>query len=127
MYRETSFDVEVVVNPIYVEAQSDPRRNYYFFAYQVRITNNGHEAKQLISRRWVITDGNGRVEKVEGPGVVGEQPRLAPGETFEYTSACPLTTPTGNMRGTYQMVDDAGRKFEVTIPVFFLRHPSTFN
>ena len=121
MYREVTGNVEVEVTPSYVEQNSDPERQYFFFAYHVTITNRSDSPKRLVSRKWIIVDGNGHVERVEGPGVVGETPRLEPGQSYSYTSACPLSTPTGNMRGTYHMVDDGGKTIEVRIPLFFLR------
>lgn len=121
MYREVTQDVEVEVTPRYVVENSDPEKQYFFFAYHVTITNRSRSPKRLVSRKWIIVDGKGHVEKVEGPGVVGETPRLEPGQSYSYTSACPLSTPTGNMRGTYQMADDAGEVLDVRIPLFFLR------
>ncbi len=110
---------------IEVESRFDPERSdqaggYYFFTYHIKITNQGDRTVQLISRHWVITDADGQVEEVQGPGVVGEQPVLEPGESFEYTSACPLKTSTGNMRGTYQMVLENGEKFDADIARFEL-------
>ena len=121
MYRETSADILIEVEPQFVSERSDPEQSYYFFAYKVRIKNMGQAPAQLLGRHWVITDGQGRVHEVNGPGVVGEQPRLEPGSEYEYTSFCPLPTPTGNMRGSYDMVDDSGQRFDVSIPLFFLR------
>ncbi len=121
MYVEITQDIEVRVEPLYVADQSRPDESYYFFAYKVQIKNLGKKPVQLLSRHWVITDGHNHVEEVKGPGVVGEQPRLEPDQAYEYTSFCPLTTPTGHMRGTYVMVDDQGERFEVAIPVFFFR------
>ena len=127
MYIETTHDFEVKVLPFYVPDQSDPEAGRYLFGYHVTITNRGAAEARLISRHWIITDGHSQVEEVRGEGVVGEQPLLAPGAAFEYTSACPLPTPTGNMRGFYQLVDANGRRLSVRIPLFFLRHPSTFH
>ena len=127
MYRETTRDIEVSVNPFYVPDQSDPESRYFLFGYTVTIANRGQEDVQLLARHWIVTDGKNHVEEVRGDGVIGKQPTLAPGESFEYTSACPLRTPTGNMRGSYQMTDVAGRRFAVRIPLFFLRHPDTFH
>jgi ApaG protein len=115
------FSVRVRVR--FVAEQSDPSADVYLFAYTIRVENTGTAAAQLISRHWVITDGNGKVEEVRGPGVVGEQPRLAPGESFEYTSGCPLGTPYGTMRGSYQCVGADGSAFEVSIPEFVLTVP----
>jgi ApaG protein len=122
MYTETTQDIRVEVSPQFVPQESDPRQNQFFFSYHVKITNLGGQKTQLLSRHWIITDGNGEVHEVEGPGVVGQQPHLAPGESFEYSSFCPLATPTGNMRGKYWMVHpDSGEKYAVKIPLFFLR------
>ncbi len=123
MYVETTHDIEVLVEPLYVPEQSRPEAGYFFFAYKVRLKNLGKETKQLMSRHWIITDGNGHVEEVRGSGVVGQQPVLEPGQTYEYTSFCPLSTPTGSMRGTYRMASDGGESWDVTVPVFFFRIP----
>lgn len=112
--------VKVEAKPQYLEDRSNPERNYYFFAYHIRITNEGSETVQLISRHWVITNGEGHVEEVKGPGVIGEQPSLEPGESFEYSSFCPLNTPTGTMHGTYQMTTEDGDEFDVEIAPFTL-------
>ena len=112
--------VRVEVTPRFEKEQSDPERNYYFFSYHVTITNDGEERVQLISRHWIITNGEGKVEEVKGPGVVGEQPVLEAGESFDYTSFCPLKTPTGTMQGTYQMVTRSGESFDAQIPHFSL-------
>lgn len=127
MYVETTNDIEIRVEPMYVPEQSDPAASYYFFAYRVRIANHSKKSAKLMSRHWIITDGHGHTEEVRGDGVVGEQPLLEPGATYEYTSACPLPTPTGNMRGSYSMIDESGRRLTVRIPLFFLRHPDTFH
>ena len=116
-------DVKVSVDAQFIPQQSSVERDYYFFAYRVTIINQGQRAAQLISRHWVITDGEGRTEEVRGPGVVGDQPHLKPGERYVYTSACPLPTPIGTMSGTYHMIDDRGETFEADIPIFSLRHP----
>ena len=114
---------------VHVESQFDPRRsrpaqNQWFFLYTVRITNEGSETVQLISRHWIITDAMGKVEEVRGPGVVGNQPVLAPGEGFEYTSGCPLTLPFGSMHGTYQMVNEHNEHFDIEIAPFMLAEPN---
>ena len=121
MYQEVTQDVQVVAQPRYVPEQSVPGRGYFFFAYRIRITNMSQAPVQLVSRKWLITDGHGKVQEVSGPGVVGHQPKIKPGESFEYESFCPLPTPTGNMRGSYQMVGDDGREYDIRIPLFFLR------
>jgi ApaG protein len=119
--------IRVEVQSVFVPERSDPDDSQWFFAYKVRITNEGGETAQLVSRHWVIVDGNGRVEEVRGPGVVGEQPVLRPGEAFEYTSACPLRTPNGSMHGTYQMVTSAGSRFDAEIAPFALGEPDTIH
>ena len=123
MYVEVTRHIEVRVEPLYVANQSRPEESYYFFAYKVHLKNMGTVPVQLLSRHWTITDGHGHVEEVKGPGVVGQQPRLEAQQTYEYTSFCPLPTPTGNMRGTYTMTTDTGEHFNVEIPVFFFRIP----
>ncbi len=115
------FTVQIV--PRYLAAQSDPDEGQYLFAYTVTLRNTGDIAAQLISRHWVITDGNQRVEEVRGPGVVGEQPVLQPGQSFEYTSRCPLPTPVGTMRGAYHCVAQDGTEFVVNIAEFVLATP----
>jgi ApaG protein len=119
--------VRVTVESTYVPEQSSPRGRRYVFAYTVRIVNEGNDDAQLKSRHWVITDAKGKVEEVRGAGVVGQQPRLRPGEKFEYTSGCVLETPRGQMRGTYQMDRPDGRRFEATIAPFALSMPVTLN
>ena len=121
MYTELTQGIEVVVTPEFLPEHSRPDVPYYFFAYHVRITNRGEKPVQLISRHWIIRDGMGRNDEVRGPGVVGLQPILEIGQSFEYSSSCPLPTPTGSMRGAYQMVDAEGARFEAKIPLFFLR------
>ncbi len=125
---------EAVTNNVRVEVESRfapeysrPLEQVWSFYYTIRITNEGHQTAQLISRHWIITDATGHVEEVRGPGVVGEQPTLAPGESFEYTSGCRLTTPTGLMRGTYQMVGEDGEHFDVEIAPFALDEPATIH
>jgi ApaG protein len=117
--------IRVHVESEYAPERSDPARNEWFFLYTVRITNEGGEAVQLLTRHWIITDGTGHVEEVRGPGVVGKQPVLKPGESFEYTSGCPLSTPFGVMEGTYQMVSQAGERFDARIAPFTLSEPYT--
>ena len=122
---DPKFSVQVRVR--YVPEQSDPEDDTYLFAYSIRVSNTGDIAAQLLSRHWIITDANGRVQEVRGPGVVGEQPRLAPGEAFEYTSSCPLETPVGTMRGSYQCVAEDGTPFDALIPEFVLSIPRTLH
>jgi ApaG protein len=119
--------IDVDVESFYVPERSEPKRSYYFFAYHITITNNGDAPAQLLTRHWVITDGTGKIQEVKGEGVVGEQPRLAPGQSFDYTSACPLPTTFGTMEGSYQMVTDGGETFDATIPQFMLAVPSALN
>jgi ApaG protein len=121
------YEFSVSVRPRFVPEQSDPERNSYLFAYTVTIRNTGAVAAQLVSRHWIITDGDGNVHEVRGLGVVGEQPVLAPGEAFEYTSACPLSTPLGTMRGSYQCVAADGTRFDAPIPEFVLSVPRTLH
>ncbi|HEX4586057.1 MAG TPA: Co2+/Mg2+ efflux protein ApaG [Burkholderiaceae bacterium] len=121
------YEFTVTVLPRFLPEQSDPEGEKYLFAYTIRIANSGQVAAKLVSRHWIITDANQHVEEVRGPGVVGEQPHLEPGEAFEYTSGCPLPTPFGSMRGTYQCVADDGTPFEVAIPEFLLTVPRTLH
>ncbi len=123
MSTATTEGVSVNVRAVYVPEQSSPRVRRYVFAYTVRIANDGGAPAQLKSRHWVITDSNHRVEEVRGLGVVGEQPKLEPGQSFEYSSGCPLATPVGTMRGEYQMNAADGHQFEARIPEFTLSVP----
>ena len=121
---------EAVTNQIRITVTSqfshaEPQRQRWYFTYTVRIANEGTEAVQLISRHWIITDGSNEVQEVKGPGVVGHQPTLGPGQAFEYTSGCPLSTPYGSMRGTYQMVAGHGAQFDAEIAEFALTEPYT--
>ena len=117
--------IRVHVETEYAPGRSNPAQNKWFFLYTIRLTNEGRETVQLISRHWIITDALGEVMEVKGQGVVGKQPVLEPGETFEYTSGCELTTPFGSMKGTYQMVTDKNEPFPVQIPQFTLTEPYT--
>jgi ApaG protein len=119
--------IDVDVKTTYVESQSVPEANRYVFAYTVTITNAGTLAARLVSRHWVITDANEKVQEVRGSGVVGEQPYLAPGTSFEYTSGAVLETPVGRMHGSYQMVDDEGLEFDAEIRPFLLSMPRTLH
>lgn len=124
MDQESSkYRIEVIAKAFYVEDQSDPEKNHYVFGYKIKVTNTGEVAAQLVSRHWLITDSNHRVEEVRGLGVIGQQPTLQPGESFEYTSGCPLATPVGTMRGEYQMLAADGTKFDAPIPEFTLSVP----
>jgi ApaG protein len=117
--------VRVRVQSEYAPERSQPSKNQWFFLYTITISNEGPETVQLLTRHWIITDATGHVEEVRGPGVVGKQPILRPGEAFEYTSGCPLTTPFGTMEGTYQMVTDAGERFDAAVAQFTLSEPYT--
>lgn len=123
MYAETTRSIRVTVKPYYLEDQSSPGDSRYVWAYHVRIENRGAETVQLRRRHWRITDAMGRVQEVRGPGVVGEQPVLAPGQSYEYTSGTPLPTPSGIMVGTYDMELPDGQCFAVAIPAFSLDSP----
>ena len=123
----TTRGVKVEVESRYISEKSNPMRKRWFFAYDIRITNLGDDVVQLLHRHWIIPDANGQVEEVKGPGVVGNQPILAPGESFEYTSFCPLTTPFGTMEGSYQMVTDGGTGFHAEIAQFALSEPMPVN
>ena len=119
--------VRVSVDCRYAPEYSQPQRNQWFFLYTIQIANEGRQQVQLLSRHWIIRDPTGRVEEVQGPGVVGETPVLEPGECFEYTSGCPLTTPFGSMEGTYQMVTEKGERFEAEVARFALREPGAIH
>lgn len=113
-------NMDISVIPTYLESQSSPDDNHYVFAYTVNIVNRGDRPAKLLTRHWIITDANGKVEEVRGPGVVGEFPHLRPGESFEYTSGTIIQTPLGAMTGSYQMCDDEGNRFDAAIPAFTL-------
>jgi len=121
----TTKSIRVRVEAEYDPGRSSPQQNQWFFLYTVEITNEGSDTVQLVSRHWIITDAMGKIEEVRGPGVVGNQPVLAPGENFKYTSGCPLTTPFGSMHGTYQMVSKSGEQFDAEIAPFTLTEPYT--
>lgn len=128
MYDTHAYEAEtdgiiVRVRPSYLAGQSDPDSGRWVWAYQVEIENRGAAAVQLIARHWIITDARGQIEDVRGPGVVGEQPTIPPGDSYSYTSGCPLGTASGSMAGSYQMTDTEGRTFEATIPAFSLDVP----
>jgi ApaG protein len=125
MYQAITRDIIVSVEPRYHPERSDPLHLQYFWAYTVEIENRGAKPIQLVRRHWIITDGRGQTHEVNGAGVVGEEPIIAPGESFRYTSGCPLDTPDGFMVGTYTMVNDEGERFTVDIPAFSLDSPST--
>jgi len=119
--------IRIVAQSFYVAERSKPAQQQFFFAYRIQIFNTGVAPAQLLSRHWIITDGNGIVEHVEGPGVVGQTPRLEPGQEFEYVSACPLKTPIGTMRGTYRMLRDDGSEFDADVGAFTLATPDLLN
>ena len=123
MYRATTRSIRVTVEPQFLDDRSSPEQSRYFWAYTVEIANLGKEQVQLRSRYWRITDANGQVEEVRGPGVVGEEPVLKPGEAFTYTSGCPLRTPSGIMAGWYQLELASGGEFNVEVPAFSLDSP----
>lgn len=127
MAESKKYEIAVEVTTQYLPEQSDPDAERYFFAYTITVTNSGSVAAQLISRHWIITDAAGKKEEVRGLGVVGHQPLLKPGESFEYTSGCPLASPVGTMSGSYQMVAEDGTRFEVPIPEFMLAMPRTLH
>ena len=123
LYRQNTREIWVTVEPVYLEDQSTPEEGHYVWAYRVCIENKGAKTVQLRSRHWRITDSHGRTQEVRGAGVVGEQPVLEPGDSFEYTSGTPLSTPSGIMMGTYSMVTSDGEGFDVEIPPFSLDSP----
>ncbi len=123
MYRALTRDIEVTVEPYFLEEQSDPDDSRYVWGYRVVIANRSDVTVKLVTRYWHITDQNGIVDEVSGPGVVGEQPVLEPGDTYEYSSGCPLDTPSGMMFGHYQMETPSGETFNVAIPAFSLDTP----
>ena len=120
MYRAVTRNIEVTVSPRFLAERSSPDNGYFFWAYTIAITNTGSETVQLRTRHWRITDALGRLQEVKGAGVVGEEPVLKPGQSFEYTSGVPLPTPSGFMTGTYGMQTDTGGGFDVEIPTFSL-------
>ena len=125
MYRAVTRQIEVTVEPNFMPERSSAEKSRYFWSYAIVITNNGNETVQLQTRHWIITDASGRRHDVKGEGVVGEQPVLAPGERFEYTSGVPLSTASGFMTGRYQMVSETGEHFEIDVPTFSLDSPDS--
>lgn len=121
----TNFKISVTAQ--YVESESKPDSNYYFFSYKVQITNTGDTPAQLMSRHWIITDSHSHVEEVRGAGVVGLQPKINPKQSFEYESVCPLSTSSGSMKGFYQMITDDGGSFDIEIPEFYLIAPTALH
>lgn len=128
MSDTTTRGIRILVEPRYLPDQSEPDEHHFLFAYHIVIRNEGSETVQLLSRHWVITDGDGDIEEVNGPGVVGFQPVLGPGEEFQYTSGCPLTTPVGTMHGEFNMiVSETGEAFDAEIAPFTLALPRVLN
>jgi ApaG protein len=127
MGKKTDYSIKVAAQAFYLEEQSDPAHERYVFAYTVLIQNQGSIAAKLLSRHWIITDANGKIEEVRGEGVVGEQPYLRPGEGFQYTSGAILETSVGSMKGSYQLLADDGRTFDTDIPSFVLSIPRTLH
>lgn len=127
MNTDQRYNIHVSVRSSYLDEQSDPDDNRYVFAYTVTIANEGDVPAKLVSRHWVITDSDNRIQEVRGEGVVGEQPRLSPGERFEYTSGTVIGTPVGTMSGSYRMVADDGTSFDAEIPRFTLSIPRTLH
>ena len=123
MYEAVTRSIKVIVEPIFLDEQSAPDEDHFVWAYQIRIENDSLEQVQLINRHWRITDAYGQLHEVRGEGVVGEQPTLQPGETFEYTSGTPLGTPSGIMVGSYEMKTSGGERFDIEIPAFSLDSP----
>ena len=123
MYSETTRQIRVTVKPIFLDDQSSPAEHHFVWAYHVRIENQGDDEVRLRNRYWRITDSRGRIQEVRGAGVVGKQPVIKPGDTFEYTSGTPLPTPSGIMVGTYRMESSGGESFDVAIPAFSLDSP----
>lgn len=124
MIEKAPYDIKVDVDTQYIEQESNPDEGHFVFAYTITIENRGTKAAKLLSRHWIITDGNGSVQEVKGPGVVGEQPDLQPGEGFQYTSGTMMETPVGAMQGTYQMLAEDGHNFDAEIPAFVLALPN---
>jgi len=122
-----TYNTQVEVETAYIEEQSDQEQNRYVFSYTITIHNEGSVPAKLLSRHWLITDADGKVQEVEGEGVVGEQPHLKPGDSFRYTSGTVLETPVGSMQGTYHMIADDGVEFEAEIPAFTLAMPRTLH
>ncbi len=127
MAEDKRYEITVVPRAAYLAEQSDPAKDQYVFAYTITITNTGTIAAQLISRHWIITDAERKVQEVKGLGVIGQQPVLKPGESFEYTSGASIATAVGTMRGSYQMVAEDGRAFDAPIPLFTLSVPRTLH
>ncbi len=126
-YSETTQDIEIKISPFFIPEQSNEEDMYHLYGYDVKITNHSPHSCQLIGREWVIRDGNKDTEYLQGEGVLGQKPTIGPGKIHQYTSFCPLQTPTGNMRGRYEFIDHKEESFWVNVPVFFFRPPSSFS
>ena len=124
MYRAVTRQIEVTVEPAFMPERSVPDKGQFFWSYTMAITNAGNQTVQLKTRHWIITDATGKKQVVKGAGVVGEQPVLAPGERYEYTSGVPLPTSSGFMTGSYQMVSESGEQFDIDVPTFSLDSPN---
>lgn len=127
MSETTTYNIDVQVNSTYLAGQSDALTNRYVFSYTVRLRNTGTVPAKLLTRHWIITDANGEVEEVHGPGVIGEHPHLAPGEEYQYSSGVILKTPLGSMQGSYQMLADDGHAFDAPIAIFTLAVPQVLH
>lgn len=127
MVKDKKYEINVIVRTSYLPEQSDETLDRYVFAYTITIANTGMVAAQLISRHWIIADGENNIQEVRGLGVVGEQPLLKPGDSFEYTSGTAISSPVGSMKGSYQMVAEDGLRFDASIPEFTLIVPRTLH
>ncbi len=127
MNDKSQYHITVEVQTAYIEGQSIPEQGRYVFAYTITIRNDGNVTAKLLTRHWIITDSNGKIQEVHGEGVVGEQPKLQPGESFQYTSGTMIGTPVGSMHGSYQMLTDDGVEFDAEIPPFTLSVPRTLH
>jgi len=126
IYQQTTEDIEIKAKPFFIPEKSSVEHSFYYFAYTITIKNLGTDTVRILRRKWIIRDGKGREEVVQGEGIVGEKPCMAPGEFFTYTSFCPLKTTTGSMRGKYYLENSVGHRYWVDVPVFFLRRPESF-
>jgi ApaG protein len=126
IYQQTTSDIEIKAKPFFIPEKSSVEHSFYYFAYTITIKNMGPDAMKILRRKWIIRDGKGREEVVQGEGVVGEKPMIKSGEFFTYTSFCPLKTSTGSMRGKFYLENQHGERLWVDVPVFFLRRPESF-
>ncbi len=125
--KQITIQFKVEIKTFYIEAESKPDAGYFLFAYRIKLTNEGNQSAQLMSRHWIITDAYDQTEEVRGAGVVGLQPKISAGQSFEYESVCPLSTSSGSMKGFYQFVSDQGESFEVEIREFYLIAPTALH